>query len=93
MHKDGEQSESCVHFVLDYGYRSLDDFTALLDEVLASSVMQGATHLGFLCDARAEEYEVLKAKADDEQSLAVHTLPFTLDAFQDRTVYCDGVYC
>jgi hypothetical protein len=46
-----------------------------------------------LCDARAEEYSTLSDLAGDEQLEAVHTLPWTMTAFTQTTVYCDAIYC
>ena len=52
----------------------------------------GASHVSLACDTRADEYAVLSERADDVQKLAVHTLPWTVDAFSERVVYCDQVY-
>ncbi|MEM7077011.1 MAG: hypothetical protein AAF513_00155 [Pseudomonadota bacterium] len=89
---DGVRTETRMHFVLDYGFTSIEALARLVGDVLASPIMEGATHLGFLCDQRAPEYPHLQTLATDEQTFAVHTLPFTQDAFA-AVVYCDAIYC
>ncbi|MEM7097681.1 MAG: hypothetical protein AAF541_05425 [Pseudomonadota bacterium] len=91
--KDGVEAVSKVHFVMDYGFRSLAAFEDLIQLVLTSELTQGATHLAFICDTRATEYPFLHDLADDEQNFDIQTLPFTADAFKDGVTYCDAIYC
>ena len=93
MVRDGVTQEHKLAFVLDYGFKTVSALIERIRLVAPSLRDLGATHLCILCDQRAEEYEVLQSVAVDEQVLAIHTLPWTMDAFAATTTYCDAVYC
>ena len=90
---DSDPKELRLAFVMDYGYASLAGLLDAIDKVSCEVASNGATHLCFLCDTRADEFAALASRADDIQRFAVHTLPWLAEAFTEDTLYCDAVYC
>ncbi|NKB98670.1 MAG: hypothetical protein GKR90_09300 [Pseudomonadales bacterium] len=80
-------------FVLDYGFADVEELLCLVRGVASELLEDGATHLCFLCDTRALEYDALASSGEDVQKFRVHTLPWNLEDFSGDVVYCDAVYC
>ena len=91
--RDGVLDERRVAFALDYGFESVAGLVELVRAAVGVLREGGTTHLGFVLDVRAPEYEALKAMADDEQRFRVHTLPWLAEMFAERVVHWDAVYC
>lgn len=81
-----------LSFALDYAFQDQAEFETLIKGVCFELALSGTTHLSFMCDTRAPEYDLLKRLADDEQLFALHTLPWIAPDLMARTLYCDAVY-
>ena len=92
IEREGRIDDRCLAFVLDYGFENPGDLLRVLATQARQLTHTNTTHIGLLCDTRAEEYAPLSAFADDEALLAVHTLPWICEPLHKHVIYCDGIY-
>ena len=90
--RPGGTTEHIMGYALDYGFRSIDALLGLLKGCAMELASQPTTHLGVLCDQRAEEYAALAPLSDGESRMAFHTLPWIIEPLQEGILYCDAVY-
>ena len=90
---DDDPKELRLAFVLDYGFVEPEDLVSLVDVISPEVAANGATHLCFLCDTRAPEFQFLEERSEDVQKFALHTLPWLADEFTKEVLYCDAIYC
>lgn len=88
-----DPKELRLAFVMDYGYTTAEGLISAVELISPEVAANGATHLCFLCDTRAPEYELLAEHADDVQTFALHTLPWLAEEFTREVLYCDAIYC